>query len=75
MLVSNIVLRGLESIGLVAYHLCLVVESLNSAVVNGHSEIVHQVVLASPEDSSEISHGIKEGVSCPPGPSQLHNNR
>jgi len=38
--VADVVLRGAESIGLVADHFCLVVEPLHSTVADGYVEVV-----------------------------------
>ncbi len=67
--VPYIALGRPESISLVANHLCLVVQSLLGTVVDGHSEIVHQVILVASKQSGEIAHRFELEVRCLPEPS------
>ena len=57
-----------ESICLVADHLCLVVQSFHSTVVDGHAEIVHQAILVASEHPGKVPHGFETGMGCPPEP-------
>ncbi len=46
-----------KSIGLVADNLGLVIEALNRSVMDGHREVVHQIILVAAQHPGEIPHG------------------
>ena len=60
--VADVVLCSPESVCLVADDLGLVVETLNGAIVDGHPEIVHQVLLMASQHPGELPHGFETGV-------------
>jgi hypothetical protein len=54
--ISDVVLCGAKSIGLVDNELCLVVQSFDGAVVDGHAEVVEDVVFMATHHPGEVAH-------------------
>ena len=54
--VPDITPRSPEPISLVADYLRLIVQSFRSAIADGHSEMVHQVVLVVLQHPGKITH-------------------
>lgn len=57
--IPDITLCSPEAVGLVADDLRFVVQALHGAVVDGHPEIVHQIILMAPEHPGKLPHGLE----------------
>ena len=66
--ISDVVLCSPESIRLMDNEFGFVVESFNGAVVDGHLEVVEEVVLVTTQHPSEVAYRGKARMRRPPEP-------
>ena len=66
--VSDVIPCRTESIRLVDDELRLVVQPLDGTVVDGHLEVVEDVVLMATHHPGEVTHRLEPRVCCPPEP-------
>ena len=57
--VPYIIAGSPESVGFVTDNFCLVIETFNGAVMNGHMEPSEYVFLVASHHPGEIPHGLK----------------
>ena len=66
--VADVVRCRAESVRLVDDELGLVVQSLDGAVVDGHLEVVEDVVFMTAHHPGKVTHRLEPGVRRPPEP-------